>query len=88
MLNINLTSSKWKCSVFGPPVDAAECRRNTPLCVSKRSQWRKRYSDVVGQAIQPGRLFQHPPAAILNYHFAQTTLFFQISNTKKEELKL
>jgi len=30
-------------------LDAAECRRNTPLCVSKRSQWRKRYSDVIGQ---------------------------------------
>jgi len=28
------------------------------------------------------------PAAIINYHFAQTTLFFQISNTKKEELKI
>jgi len=69
-------------------LDAAECRRNTPLCVSKRSQWRKRYSDVIGQAIQSGRLFQHPPAAILNNHFAQTTLFFQISNTKKEELKI
>jgi len=31
-------------------LDAAECRRNTPLCVSKRSQWRKHYSDVIGQA--------------------------------------
>jgi len=31
-------------------LDAAECRRNTPLCVSKRRQWRKRYSDVIGQA--------------------------------------
>jgi len=38
--------------------------------------------------MQSGRLFQHPPTAILNYHFAQTTLFFQISNTKKEELKI
>jgi len=66
-------------------IDAAECRRNTPLCVSKRSQRRTRYSDVIGQAIQSGRLFQHLPAAILNYHFAQTTLFFQISNTKKEK---
>jgi len=66
-------------------LDAAECRRNTPLCVSKSSQWWKRYSDVIGQAIkiQSGRLFQHPPAAILNYQFAQSTLFFQISNTKK-----
>jgi len=45
---------------------------------------------VIGQAIkiQSGRLFQHLPAAILNYHFAQTTLFFHISNTKKEELKI
>jgi len=31
-------------------LDAAECQRNTPLCVSKRKQWRKRYSDVIGQA--------------------------------------
>jgi len=31
-------------------LDAAECRQNTPLCVSKRSQWRKRYSDVIFQA--------------------------------------
>jgi len=30
-------------------LDAAECRRNTPLCVSKRSQWQKRYSNVIGQ---------------------------------------
>jgi len=30
-------------------LNAAECRRNTLLCVSKRSQWRKRYSDVIGQ---------------------------------------
>jgi len=68
---------------------AAECRRNTPLCVPKRRQWRKRNSDVTGQAkIHFGRLFQHPPAAILNYHFAQTTLFFQITNTKNEELKI
>jgi len=69
--------------------------------VSKRRQWRKRYSDVIGQAkntVWPAvpklgarpesvaywkRLFQHPPAAILHYHFAQTTFFFQISNTKK-----
>jgi len=29
---------------------AAECRRNTPLCVSKRRQWQKRYSDVIGEA--------------------------------------
>jgi len=65
-------------------LDAAECRRNTPLCVSKKRQWRKHYSDVIGQAIQSGLLFQHPPAAIFNYHFAQTTLFFLISNTKKE----
>jgi len=43
---------------------------------------------VIGQAIQSGRLFQHPPAAILNYHFAQTTLFFPISDTKKDELKI
>jgi len=42
---------------------------------------------VIGQAIQSGRLFQHPPATILNYHFAQTTLFFQISNTKKDKKK-
>jgi len=70
-------------------LDAAECWRNTPLCVSKRSQWRKCYSDVTGQVkIQSGRLFQHPLAAILNYHLAQTTLCFQISNTKKEELKI
>jgi len=51
-------------------LDAAECRRNTPLCVFKKSQWRKRYSNVIGQAIQSGWLFQYPPAAILNYHFA------------------
>jgi len=57
-------------------LDAAECRRNTPLCMSKMRQCRKRYSDVIGQAIQSGRLFQHPPAAI------------QISNTKKEELQI
>jgi len=69
-------------------LDAAECRRNTLLCVSKKKQWRKRYSDVIGQAMQSGRLFQHPAAAIHNYHFAQTTLFFQISNTKKEDLKI
>jgi len=57
--------------------------------VAKKRQWRKRYSDVIGQAkIQSGRLFQHPAAAILNYHFAQTALFFQISNTEKEELKI
>jgi len=31
-------------------LDAAKCRRNTPLCVSKKNQWRKRYSDVIGQA--------------------------------------
>jgi len=31
-------------------LDAAECRRNTPLCESKRRQWQKRYSDVIGQA--------------------------------------
>jgi len=54
----------------------------TPLCVSKRRQWRKCYSDVIGQAKI------HPSAAILIYNFAQTTLFFQISNTKKEELKI
>jgi len=30
--------------------DAAECRRNTPLCVSQRRQRQKRYSDVIGQA--------------------------------------
>jgi len=54
--------------------------------------------DIIGQAIQFGRLFQplsyifslvstssRGLAAILNYHFAQTTLLFQISNTKKEE---
>jgi len=45
-------------------LDAAECQWNTPLCVSKTSQLWKRYSDVIGQAIQSGRLFQHPPAAI------------------------
>jgi len=43
---------------------------------------------LVKVKIQSGRLFQHPPAAILNYHFAYTTLFFQIFNTKKEELKI
>jgi len=31
-------------------LDAAECRRNTPLCVSKTNQWWKRYGDVIGQA--------------------------------------
>jgi len=56
----------------------------THRCVSKRSQFLKRYSDVIGQAIQSGRLFQHPLASVLNYHFAQTTLFCQISNTKKK----
>jgi len=70
-------------------LDAAECRRNTPLRVSKRRQWQKRYSDVIVKLkIQSGQLFQHSPTAILNHHFAQTTLFFQISNTKKEELKI
>jgi len=43
---------------------------------------------LVKLKIPSGRLFQHPLAAILNYPFAQTTLFFQISNTKKEELKI
>jgi len=38
---------------------------------------------LVKVKIQSGRLFQHPPAAILNYHFAQTTLVFHISYTKK-----
>jgi len=31
-------------------LDAAECRQNTLFCVFKRRQWRKRYSDVIGQA--------------------------------------
>jgi len=31
-------------------LDAAECRRNTLLCVSKRRHWRKCYSDAIGQA--------------------------------------
>jgi len=43
---------------------------------------------LVKLKLQSGRLFQHPHAAILNYHFAQTTLFFHISNTKKEELEI
>jgi len=43
---------------------------------------------LVELKIESGRLFQHPPAAILNYQFTQITLFFQISNTKKEELKI
>jgi len=31
-------------------LDAAEGRRNRRRCVSKRGQWRKHYSDVIGQA--------------------------------------
>jgi len=31
-------------------LDAAEGRRNTRLCVSKRGQRRKHYSSVIGQA--------------------------------------
>jgi len=66
--------------------------KHTVVCVSKRRQWRKRYSDVIGQAkntVWPAvPTSPNPPAAILNYHFAQTTLFFQISNTKKEELNI
>jgi len=66
-------------------LDAAECRRITPLCVSKRRQWQKRYSHVIGQAknsLAGCSNILPPPFLIIT---SLKPLFFQISNTKKEE---